>query len=149
MQRSAYFLHDKMKNFFVFIVLSLLLSSCSSDEGLEPLDIERPKNLIGEKEMVEILSDVSILEGAYSLRYVQIVRYADVLAKDVEDYLAKRNITSDQYRESIRYYTTQGKEWAAIQQEVKLKLQEKLDQLPPAAVVPTEEAGTISVVGEE
>lgn len=99
--------------------------------------------------MVEILSDVSILEGAYSLRYVQIVRYADVLAKDVEDYLAKRNITSDQYRESIRYYTTQGKVWAAIQQEVKLKLQEKLEQLPPATVVPTEDAGTTSVEGEE
>ena len=136
-----------MKNVIGYLFVFLLLYSCSNDP-VERLEIAKPKNLLSESEMVEALTDISILEGAYAMRYVQIVRYADVLAKDVEAYLAKRNITPEQYKESIRYYTTMPKDWTAIQEEVKLKIQEKMDQLPPAQIVPTEDAGTIVIVGE-
>lgn len=109
-----------------FLLPVILLQSCLfSNEGDVESLMDRPKQLIPKEEMAELMAHVSIIESAYAIKYVQLIRYSVPMSKDIDDYLAKKEITSTSFQQNIRYYTTQSDDWLDIQNEVNRILKEK------------------------
>ena len=93
---------DKMQNtFFKTLILSgmIILSSCSREKE------EIPSNIMPQKKMIEVLSDVHYTEETIQLKNLN---YSDSTRKIAYGYykevFQKHQITPEQFKESFEWY---------------------------------------------
>lgn len=99
----------------------LLLLSCQNIE-----EVERPDDLIPEAKMVEILTDLSLLNSAknYNKRLLEETGFRP------DEYLYnKHNIDSARLAESTRYYARNSTEFESIYRKVQNNLNRMRDNL--------------------
>lgn len=103
-----------MKYVWVFFG-ALLLYSCQDIEK-----VEKPKNLIPEQKMAEILTDLSLLNSAknYNRKFLE-----ETGLKPDEYLYSKHNIDSAQLSQSTRYYAANQTRLEAIYKKVKSNLE--------------------------
>lgn len=105
----------------LFIALLALTQSCH--DGLEGL--QKPENLIPKTEMIELMTDMYILEAHISTTYTTVNRYYKVMNASGRAYLKSKNITEKQYEDSYIYYNGTKEEFKFIIDKVQENLQKK------------------------
>lgn len=104
-----------MKKIFSVILLAFILVSCQ-----EVNRTSRPKDLIPEKKMVEVLTEISLLHGARSYNKALM----EEKGIDPYPYLMKKfNIDSAQLVRSNNYYAENYKQYNRIYGKVKERLE--------------------------
>ncbi len=103
------------KVFIIFAGVTLFLISSCGETGYE-----KPKNLIGEKEMANILYDMHLTQAIYNTtKYRQ---DKDSMLFKIEDYhysvLKKYGVDDSTYYKSILYYSSLPKVYERIYQDV-------------------------------
>jgi hypothetical protein len=85
-----------MKGFYLFILCLLFLASCKDDN--------LPKDLIEEQKMIQIMSELHIIDGYMSsLSYTDSIR---INGKNFYNTVYKNNgITKAQYENSLKHYS--------------------------------------------
>ncbi|MCD6354909.1 MAG: DUF4296 domain-containing protein [Prolixibacteraceae bacterium] len=108
------------KHFFVLIVAALAILSC--DKEL----IERPENLIKEKQMIEMMADMHLAEATFNGR-----RYKDNTVKksSSSDFyysvLKKYEVADSVFEKSFVYYASNPKNFEKMYRKVMNILSEK------------------------
>lgn len=88
-----------------------------------------PDNLIPHTKMVEILSNMMILEAHIQTRYQNVQRFHKIMTASGKKYLQSESITVEQYESSFDYYVSEGDEMKEILQEAMDKLTIESNQL--------------------
>ncbi len=104
-----------------FILLLVVFQSC--DEGLKGLD--EPDNLIPKEQMIDVMTDMLILEGHIQNTYSTVNRYYKVMTASGRAYLKTKGITEKQYEESFVYYNSDQLEYKEILDKVMERLQKE------------------------
>lgn len=105
-----------MKNIITIIFGLIILSSCTSNTIYK-----KPKNLLTKNEMVNIITDMYIAEGARSVHNIDLERSVDYMPLVYEKY----KIDSVRFAESNFYYTTKIDDYEDILKMVENRLKEK------------------------
>lgn len=113
-----------------FIACLFLLQSC--DEGLQGL--EKPDNLIPKDQMVDVMTDMLILEGHIQRTYSSVNRYYKVMTVSGKAYLKSKHITEKQYEDSFIYYNGSQEEFKEIIDKVMERLQKESIELQKESV---------------
>lgn len=107
------------------VLLIVLLSSCVDSIPQKP----EPENLVEREKMVAILTDLSILETAYQLKYVQVAKYADQLKIGGDSILNAYKVSFEDFDQSMDFYGSDQEEMTRIYDDVKAKLETKRKEL--------------------
>lgn len=107
------------------VLLIVLLSSCVDSIPQKP----EPENLVEREKMVVILTDLSILETAYQLKYVQVAKYADQLKIGGDSILKAYKVSFEDFDQSMDFYGSDQEEMTRIYDDVKAKLETKRKEL--------------------
>jgi len=106
------------KSLFIIASCALLIIGCGEKKGVPPA------NLIPEDKMISLLTDIRLLEGAYSLNYRQV----DTSEYKIESYYQKifkdYNVSKEQFKTSYSFYSTQENKMPAIENAVIERLSE-------------------------
>ncbi|WP_282630924.1 DUF4296 domain-containing protein [Empedobacter sedimenti] len=106
--------------FFTFILLIGTIISCT------PKNYEKPDNLIGRSDMIEVLSDLYISQQGIQMYPVQNEDQTLSLAKDASDILKKHQIKYSDFEKSYQYYLMQPESFKEMLDDVKSKLYDQL-----------------------
>lgn len=89
---------------YLFISLLFIAFSCSDGEGLLS---SRPSGVLSQDDMVEVLIDIHLAESALRVGNVQHISNADSLYQKSQflEVFRKHDISPDEFRKSIEYYT--------------------------------------------
>lgn len=122
-----------MKNFVIFISIILTLTACNQE-------IEKPKDLIPRKQMVQILKDI------YVFRQMQNYRIGNDLPDTPHanlEILNQNNVTLEQFQSSFKFYVIDNAAYDNLLDEVIKELESELPEemiikpenvlLPPSA----------------
>lgn len=109
----------------VIVLLIALLSSCVDSIPRKP----EPENLVEREKIVAILTDLSILETAYQLKYVQVAKYADQLKIGGDSILNAYKVSFEDFDQSMDFYGSDQEEMTRIYDDVKAKLEIKRKEL--------------------
>lgn len=104
-----------MKHIIYIIFIVVLLSSCTSNTIYE-----KPENLLSKKEMVNILTDMYLAEGARSVQNKDAERLVDYMPLVYEKY----KIDSVRFAESNFYYNTRIDDYEEILKTVDQRLKD-------------------------
>lgn len=107
------------------VLLIVLLSSCVDSIPQKP----EPENLVEREKMVAILTDLSVLETAYQLKYVQVAKYADQLKIGGDSILKAYKVSFEDFDQSMDFYGSDQEEMTRIYDDVKAKLETKRKEL--------------------
>lgn len=88
-----------------------------------------PSNLIPEDKMISLLTDIRLLEGAYSIQYRQVDTSQYKIESHYNRIFKDNNITKTQFVESYSYYSSQDGKMPHIENEVMERLSQKQAQL--------------------
>ncbi|MCF6280366.1 MAG: DUF4296 domain-containing protein [Flavobacteriaceae bacterium] len=102
-----------MKQFITIILLSIFISSCTSNTIYK-----KPENLISKDQMVDLLVDMQLALGAKSVKNKDGKRKIEYMYLVYEKY----GIDSTQFSESNFYYTTNIDDYNKILKKVKKRL---------------------------
>lgn len=111
-----------MKYLYVAIILFLGVFSCA------PKNYEKPKDLIGKSDMIDILTDLYISQQGLQMYPIQNEDQSLVLAKDAVDILNAYDVTINTFQESYKYYMMQPEKMKKMLDEVKNNLEDKLSK---------------------
>jgi len=107
------------------IFLLILLQSCNSElQGLE-----KPENLIPKDQMIELMTDMLILEGHIQTTYSTVNRYYKVMTASGRAYLKSKHVTEKQYEDSFIYYTSTHEDYKQMLDKVMENLQKQSIEL--------------------
>lgn len=110
------------KSFILFVLLALLLSGCYK---VNKLEVKKPANLIPKEKMIDILTDMEIIQGAAVINRDRYLGYKDLEKSYYQVLYSHYHVTESQIRASMDYYNNQGVEMANIYDKVMSKLTEK------------------------
>lgn len=110
------------KSFILLVLLALLFSGCYK---VNKVEVKKPANLISKDKMVDILTDMEIIEGAAVIRRERFPEYEGVKKSYYQTLFNRYHITKSQIKASMDYYNNQGIEMANIYDKVMSKLTEK------------------------
>ncbi len=113
-----------MKRILGIIVL-MLLQSCNS----ELRGLEKPDNLIPKDQMIDLMTDMLILEGHIQTTYSTVNRYYKVMTASGRYYLKSKHITEKQYEDSFVYYTSTHEDYKVMLEKVMENLQKESIEL--------------------
>lgn len=116
-----------MKNIIIIPFLFILLFSCK--EGA-PVEQPKPKNLLSTEEMIKIITDLTVIEATYQMRYVQVSRYSHLIQQAADSIFLVHKTSREIYETSFDYYTGDQLEMIKIYQAVKLNIDKKIKELP-------------------
>lgn len=106
-----------MKERGFLLLLICFVASCASKP-------KPPADLIPESDMVQLMVDIRLLEGAYSLKY----RDVDTSDMKIEAYYEKlfadRSVSASQFEKSYAYYSSIEGKMIQIEDSVMEKLSE-------------------------
>lgn len=110
---NAYNLTVQMNKFLHIIILSVFLGACTSNTILK-----KPKDLIPKEEMVDLLTDIFIANGAMSVKNTNLKRNVNYFPFVFEKY----KIDTTRFKESNYYYTSRIDDYDYILGEVDKRL---------------------------
>ncbi|MNJ86252.1 hypothetical protein D3C87_37430 [compost metagenome] len=105
--------------------LVFFLQSCN--DGLEGL--KEPDNLIPKEQMIDVMTNMLILEGHIQTTYSTVNRYYKVMSASGKAYLKTQNITEKQYEESFIYYNSMHEEYKVMLDTIMERLQKESIEL--------------------
>lgn len=106
------------KSFIIFVFLLTGFISC------DKLPIEKPDNLISEKEMIKMLVDIHIAEATYShMRYDSLIKKSSS-ANFYYSILDKYQVADSVFEKSFVFYASAPKHFEKMYQDVMNKLSE-------------------------
>jgi len=114
-----------IKHSFLICSLSFFIS-CNTKQSEQ---FAKPDNLIEKEKMVDLITELSILEATYQTTYEQISLYSNNLLHDADSLFMSFHTNKENYERSMEYYTHHRKEMTEIYQLVESNLKEKLEQL--------------------
>lgn len=100
----------------LYFFVAVLPSACGEKK------MDKTVDLIAPDRFAEVLADVRLLEGSYSLKVSKPDTMKLKVASYYEQIFAKHSITRDQFFDSYQYYLHDGKEITAIEDSVMNKL---------------------------
>lgn len=107
------------------IALLVVLQSCNSElHGLK-----KPDNLIPKDQMIDLMTDMLILEGHIQTTYSTVNRYYKVMTASGRYYLKSKHVTEKQYEESFIYYTSTHEDYKQMLDKVMENLQKESIEL--------------------
>lgn len=106
-----------MNKQLIFCLL-FLVSACAGE--LKGLD--KPKELIPKEKMVELMTDLFILEAHVQGKYQIVNRYYKVMTSTAKSYLKTHHVSESQYRESYEYYISNKEDFEEIMNQVEENL---------------------------
>ncbi len=107
------------------ILLALALLAILTVTGCH----RRPHDVLGEKQMVALLTDAYQLEGFYAVEHgIMTVGNPAVLAT-YDELFAKHNTTREQFDKSLEYYMRHANKYEAIHKQVVANLDDQIKQL--------------------
>ena len=113
--------------FLSIVLLVITLISCQRSEG----DIEeKPKNFLDKNKMINILTELTVLESTYQLKYIQASRFSYLMQKDADSLFQVFKTDSKTFDENMIYYNSNPGELAEMYAEVKKKLEQRKAKLP-------------------
>lgn len=107
-----------MKNWSLFFGLFLLIS-CNNSA------VEKPKNLIDEDQMVDIIYDISLLDAMRSQNFGSNTRYPT----NTNFLKSKYKVDSLTFAKSSQYYASDYKKYKKMYEEVKLRFEEESNKI--------------------
>jgi hypothetical protein len=107
------------------IALLIVLQACNS----ELRGLKKPENLIPKDQMVELMTDMLILEGHIQTTYSTVNRYYKVMTASGRYYLKSKHVTEKQYEESFVYYTSTHEDYKQMLDKVMENLQKESIEL--------------------
>jgi len=110
---------------FIGILILVVLQSCNS----ELKGMEKPENLIPKDQMIEVMTEMLILEGHIHTTYSTVNRYYKVMTASGKYYLKSKHITQKQYEDSFKYYSCSYKEYQVMMDKVMENLQKESIEL--------------------
>ena len=107
-----------MRNIKIILIVSLIISFFSCDKEV----FEKPKNLIKEKQMIELLIDIHLAESTF-----QQMRHDTVFKKfsSADFYysvLEKHHVTDSVFEKSLVYYASYPKKFEDMYREIMNRL---------------------------
>lgn len=113
-----------MRILLVIFVL-VCLQSCNSElHGLK-----KPDNLIPKDQMIQVMTDMLILEGHIQTTYTTVNRYYKVMSASGRSYLKTQHISVKQYEDSFAYYSCENEEYRVMLEKVMENLQKESIEL--------------------
>lgn len=107
------------------VFLLCFLQSCNDDlKGLE-----EPDNLIPKEKMVDVMTNMLILEGHIQTTYSTVNRYYKVMSASGKAYLKTQKITEKQYEDSFIYYNSRHEEYKVMLDTIMERLQKESIEL--------------------
>jgi uncharacterized protein YydD (DUF2326 family) len=106
----------------LFFILLFGVFSCTGPEELEE---SKPTDLLEKKEMVEIMSDLAIIEGHVQSKYKTVIAYNKIMTQSGRAYLKSKGVSEDRYERSFDYYLSVSSEMKSITSQVIERLNRK------------------------
>ncbi len=117
----------KMKVFKILLFLVTLISACEPNN--------KPKDLIEEKKMILIMTDLHIMDG-----YMSTIVYNDTMRRNTKNLYATiyktHNTTQQSYEESLKYYSRKPALLDTMYNKVQALIDEKEHKLHSAEIIP-------------
>lgn len=104
----------------------MVLFSCSEKASVS---YPEPDSLLGKEEFVEILTELTFLESAYQIKYIQVTRYSNQLQQQSDSIFKVFKTDRNVFEENMDYYTHHQEQLAEIYQLVKANLERKKEEL--------------------
>lgn len=122
-----------MKNWTLLFILATFIS-CNNGA------IEKPKNLIDEDQMVDILYDISLLDAMKNQNFGSPLTYPT----NTELLKSKYKVDSLTFAKSSQYYASDYKKYKQMYEEVKVRLEEDVKKLNGGQpITPSPEEGIV------
>jgi len=109
-----------MRN-LIFLSLALFISSCS-------LFSNKPKDLIDEEELVNVLVDIHIADAVVSIKGYRVIQDSLTISLFYDDIMKKHNISRKQFDETIKYYSENVSKYDRIYEQILEILSKKQKQ---------------------
>lgn len=109
----------------MYRLLFILFISVFSCSGPQDLKEEMPNDLIEKKEMVEIMTDLAIIEGHVQSKYKTVIAYHKIMTQSGRAYLKSKGVSEDRYERSFDYYLSVSSEMKSITSQVVERLNRK------------------------
>ena len=87
----------------------------SCNEGIQYPDA--PKDLIPREKMIHLLKEISILESGIQDAYPGVNRFHKTMIRSVDSLFKAEGVTSEQYEQSMDYYSARQSEMAKMYDE--------------------------------
>lgn len=107
--------------------LIMVLVACVGEPASH--ETEKPANLIPRKEFVSLLTEVSLIEAAHQMRYIQVARYSTLLQNECDSMFQVTNSDREAFEATMKYYSMQPLELKAIYEEVSTEIQKRKSDL--------------------
>ncbi len=126
---------------YCILLFITLMSACAN----EPIE-EKPTSVLSSKKMAEILLDVQLLEASLNINRYPIDTSSSSPTAPTLEIFEKNNITPQQFRESMRYYSNHLDTLNYIYELVlndlsKLKARVENEQKKPKAIADSTNVG--------
>jgi len=117
-----------------YMTVLMYLASCTSKPSPDSASAE----LIPRDSFVVILTEVRLLEGAYSVNYERVDSSDFAIASYYQRLFQEHHITREQYLSSYDYYSRHLDDLLAIETEVATRLEQM--KLPPDTLMDTKKS---------
>lgn len=104
----------------------MTLASCGEKVSVS---YPEPDQLIEKVEFVEILTELTFLESAYQVKYVQVTRYSHLLQQQSDSIFRVFKTDRNSFEESMEYYAHHQEQLAEIYELVKANLEKRKEKL--------------------
>lgn len=108
-----------------YIVFILAMVGCT--DHIPPLP--KPDNCISKQDMTEVLKEIMLVESHVQIKYIQLPKYYEMMAKTGDSILKSRGFTEEQFKNSLDYYGSKQEEMIEIYNDVISKLQQEKAKL--------------------
>jgi len=110
---------------FSILFIGFFLFSCAEKIA----DFPKPEKLIPKAKMVEILTELVEIESAAQIKYPIFADFNTVIAQSGDSLLKAKNVSAEDFENSMDYYGSKQQEMIVIYDEVKAKLNKEMEQI--------------------
>lgn len=103
------------------IFLLLIIVSCTDHVPSYP----EPEDCMSKSEMADVLKEIMLVESHVQIKYIQLPKYYEMMAKTGDSILKARGFTEEQFKSSLDYYGSMQEEMMGIYNDVIAKLQKE------------------------
>lgn len=113
--------------FLLIVLLVIIVISCQRSGGEIQ---EKPQNFLDKNKMINILTELTVIESMYQMKYIQASRFSYLMQKDADSLFHIFKTDSKTFDENITYYNSKPDELAEMYTEVKNNLEKRKAKLP-------------------